>query len=57
MTLHKKGVLTRTSRRRNAVSRNNFSCKVCECHHVCKKFRGGAIAQFARSWLWPCTYG
>jgi len=47
-------VVLRSSRRGNAVSRNNFSCEVREWHHVCKNF-GGAIARFARSWLrpWP----
>jgi len=34
-------VLIRTSRRGNAVSRNNFSCEARECYHACKNFGGG----------------
>jgi len=52
MTQHKR-MRRRGSRGGNAVSRNNFSCEVRECHDVCKNF-GGAIARFARSWLRPC---
>jgi len=43
MTQHvcEKVVLRRSSRRGNAVSRNNFSCEVREWHHVRKNFGGG----------------
>jgi len=43
MTQHAcdKVVLRRSSRRGEAVSRNNFSCEVREWHHVCKNFGGG----------------
>ena len=36
-------VVLRTTRRGNAVSRNNFSCEVRERHHVCKNFGGGQL--------------
>jgi len=36
-------MVLRSSRRSNAVSRNNFSCAVRERHHVCKNFGCGQL--------------
>ena len=38
-------MLRRSSRRGNAVSKNDFSCVARERHHVCKSFGGGGNCQ------------